>query len=444
MALFKIPKRTDANIDNVLAKVATEETPKIKLKGTSLLSKIEMIRQTVEKNLGSEKGNYLLIDNDNDWFDYCTKACKSEYTAYDTECDSLDTMKANLAGICIKSTGLPSAYVTVGHKSAITDKLLPNQVSMSAITKGLEMLVKSGTKFLMHNSYFDIVLTYQQTGVMLPVYFDTLVCAELLNENEQHGLKYLYAKYCKHSDNFHKFAELFDGIPINMIPPDIAGIYGQFDAVMTYDLALWQLPFVTHGTEECNRYKLDGVADLFWNIDMRMIEVLVSMKLEGLKFDFEIAKKLKVKYTKLKEESEKEFNRAVEVYKNDILDYIANNIGTQLEYPINYNSPIQLKILFYDIAKIPKGLYRKQPTGTGKDVINVILNTPSLKKSPIYDIVKALSDVKMYDKAISSFIDKLTEDAKEHDGKIHCSFSLCSTATGRLASNNPMCWAHVA
>ena len=59
MALFKLPKRTDANIDNVLDKVATEEAPKIKLKGTSLLSKIEMIRQTVEKNLGSEKGNYL-------------------------------------------------------------------------------------------------------------------------------------------------------------------------------------------------------------------------------------------------------------------------------------------------------------------------------------------------------------------------------------------------
>ena len=99
MALFKIPKRTETSIDNILTKVATEETPKIKLKGTSLLSKIDMIRQTVEKNLGSEKGNYLLINNDKQWLNYCTKACNSDYIAYDTECDSLDTMKANLAGI---------------------------------------------------------------------------------------------------------------------------------------------------------------------------------------------------------------------------------------------------------------------------------------------------------------------------------------------------------
>ena len=444
MALFKIPKRTETSIDSILTKVATEEAPKIKLKGTSLLSKIDMIRQTVEKNLGSEKGNYLLIDNDEQWLNYCAKACNSDYVAYDTECDSLDTMKANLAGICIKATGLPSAYVTVGHISPITEKPLPNQVSMSAISNGLEMLVKSGAKFLMHNSYFDIVLTYQQTGVMLPVYFDTLVCAELLNENEQHGLKYLYAKYCKQSDNFHKFAELFDGIPINLIPPEIAGIYGQFDAIMTYDLALWQMPYVTHGTPECNRYKLDGVTDLFWNIDMRMIEVLVSMRLEGLKFDFEKAKELKIKYTKLRDEAEQNFNQAVEKYKNDILNYIASHPNTQLEYPINYNSPVQLKILFYEIAKIPKGLYRKQPEGTGKDVINAILNTTALKNTPIYDVVKHLSDVKMYDKAISSFIDKLSADAKEHDGKIHCSFSLVNTDTGRLAAKNPRCWAHVA
>ena len=50
----------------------------------------------------------------------------------------------------------------------------------------------------------------------------------------------------------------------------------------------------------------------------------------------------------------------------------------------------------------------------------------------------------MYDKAISSFIDKLSADAKEHDGKIHCSFSLVNTDTGRLAAKNPRCWAHVA
>ena len=53
MALFKIPKRTETSIDTILTKITTEETPKIKLKGTSLLSKIDMIKQTVEKNLVS-------------------------------------------------------------------------------------------------------------------------------------------------------------------------------------------------------------------------------------------------------------------------------------------------------------------------------------------------------------------------------------------------------
>ena len=94
MALFKIPKRTETSIDNILTKVATEVTPKIKLKGTSLLSKIDMIRQTVEKNLGSEKGNSLLIDNDSDWLDYCKTVIKDGICAIDTETNSFDYSRA--------------------------------------------------------------------------------------------------------------------------------------------------------------------------------------------------------------------------------------------------------------------------------------------------------------------------------------------------------------
>lgn len=427
MSLFNLPRRDSMTIDAVLSRMEIEEKSSFNVKGKSLLAQIENIKNVVKKNLAEVSRDYLLITTDDDWLDYCKKACQSEYTAYDTECDSLDTMQAHLVGICIKSTDLPSAYVSIGHKSAITDKLLPRQVSLKSITQGLKMLAESKTKFLMHHSYFDIVLTYQQTGIMLPVYFDTLVCGELLNENEPHGLKYLYAKYCKQSYNFHKFSDLFEGIPITYIPPDIAGIYGQFDAVMTYDLALWQMPFVTANTTECKQYNLEGVSQLFWNIDMPMIEVLVAMRIEGIKFDFDTARKLKIKYTQLKQEAELAFNNAVDYYKEDILAYIASHIGTQLEYPINFNSPVQLKILFYEIAKVPVGLYRKSPMGTGKEVINVIMNTSSLDNSPIKEIAKSLSDVKKYDKVIGTFIDTLTKDAKIHKGKIHCSFSLTST-----------------
>ena len=241
MGLFKTPKRKEVNIESILSVVENESIPKskIKLRGTSLLAKLKAIEETVEKNLGDEKDNYLLITSDDEWLQYCKDACSYEYVAYDTECDSLDNMLANIAGVCIKSSGLKSAYVPVGHISTITDKLVSNQVSKEAIRKGLQMLVDANVKFLMHNGYFDIVLTYQQIGIMLPVYFDTMIWAGLLDENEPHGLKYLYAKYCNHSDNFHKFGELFDGIPINCIPYKVAGVYGQFDAVQTEALAFW-------------------------------------------------------------------------------------------------------------------------------------------------------------------------------------------------------------
>ena len=139
------------------------------------------------------------------------------------------------------------------------------------------------------------------------------------------------------------------------------------------------------------------------------------------------------------------FNNSTMQYEDDIKKYNAFHTNDQIELPVNYNSPKQLKALFYDIAGVPVGLYKKSPTGTGKDVVDAILHTESLKKLPIYEVVENLNTVKMYDKAIGTFIDKLTDDAKIHNGKIHCNMVLTATDTGRLACREPkQDWAYVA
>ena len=76
MGLFKTPKRKEVNIENILSVVENESIPKskIKLRGTSLLAKLKAIEETVEKNLGDEKDNYLLIQDRDTWLDYCRQA----------------------------------------------------------------------------------------------------------------------------------------------------------------------------------------------------------------------------------------------------------------------------------------------------------------------------------------------------------------------------------
>ena len=437
MGLFNVPKRSESvNVSDILKKIntSTEYRPTIKIKKGDLSSKIQAICIKVKQDLGDLP--IKIIDTDEKFLAYCKKAQYADAIALDTESDGLDTMRVHLAGVCIKSSNQESIYAPVGHISNVTELPLNGQVSMEAIKEGLEMI--KNNKIIMHNAYYDVILLHQTVGVDLPIYFDTLICAELLNENEPHGLKYLYDKYVMEGKaGVHKFNELFDGIPITRIPPAIASYYCCHDADMTLDLWKWFAPYMDKTTPECQEYNLERVADLFWTVDMPMSQVLIDMKLEGIQFDFEQSARLKVKYTKLKEEALDKFNTSVLAYQSEIDAYNRIHPSAMLPMPICYNSPAQIKILFYDIAKIPKGLYKKEPTGTGKNVVDTILHTDRLKSKPIYEIVQYLSQVKMYDKAIGSFIDKLTETAKEHGGRIHADLSLTNTDTGRLASRNP-------
>jgi DNA polymerase I-like protein with 3'-5' exonuclease and polymerase domains len=165
------------------------------------------------------------------------------------------------------------------------------------------------------------------------------------------------------------------------------------------------------------------------------------MKPHGMDFDFEQAEKLREKYTKCLEEAKDRFIEACKPIKKKIDEYNETHPMKPIENPPNYNSSDQMRAIFYDIIKIGT-VYRKEPKGTGKQVIEAILSSEKLKDSPIIPIVKALNEVKMYDKAISSFIDKLTEDAKLHKGKIHANINLTGTRTGRLSSSNPKNWAY--
>lgn len=437
MALFKLQERPTDNIEAIIRKTKEQKDikPTIKLKGTNLIAKLSAIKQKVREIFNGQENEYILITNNEEWIEYCNKAKEDKYIAIDTETDSLDSILAHLVGVCIYSPSQKPAYVPVGHISVITEQKIEPQVSIEAIKEGLEIIKDSNLIF--HNAYFDLVIIYKNTGIMLNVYWDTLVAGHLLNENESHSLKDLYIKYVLGGNyEAHYFSELFEGIPSCYIPYDNFLYYASKDAKMTYELYEFQLPYLTEGTEECKEYNLEKVANFYYKEQLPTISVLVQMKLYGMPFDFYKAKELKIKYTKLKEDAEKEFNEALEFYKNDIIEYNKTHNNKPLEYPLNYNSPEQIKVLFYDIAKIGV-VYRKEPTGTGKNVINSILHLEKFKNKPIRHIAKCLLDVKTYDKVIGSFIDKLTEDATLHGGKIYSNLNLTGTDTGRLSSSNP-------
>ena len=446
MALFKIPQRKEEDIHKAIQKAREEAeyTPKIKLKGTTLLNKLDVIKQTVEQNLGEYKNNYILITDDSTWLNYCRQVAKDEYVAIDTETTGLEFKdQKNLVGVCIQSSSQKPAYVPVGHMSTITESLVKPQVSKEAITEGIKIIAESPVKVLMHNAYYDLVVIKLNTDIWLDCYWDTLIAGVMLDENESHSLKYLYDKYVMNGEaGVHKFAELFDGLPFCYVPYNVGYLYAGHDAEMTLDLFNFQKDYLTKGTEECTYNHLERVVNVFRDIEMPLVPVLAEMRVRGIEFDFKRAEELKVKYTALRDKAEKSFHKAVEPFKNDIIEY-ARNYG-KIEYPINFNSPVQIKILIYDILKSGV-IFKKEPTGTGSHVIDEVLSNKKYANTPLFKIMKSLSEVKKYDKLIGTFIDKLTEVAKESNGKIYFNMNQLGAKTGRLSSSNPkQGWAYVA
>lgn len=444
LALFQIPKRQVLSTQSILKKAQEVQEPKIKLKGGTLINKLAEIEKQVKDALGDY--NCILLDTDEKWLEYCRKAVEAKYVALDSETSgiSFKDQAEGLAGVCIYSPNQIEAYAPVGHISNITEQLLPNQVSKEAIKKGFKIMIDGGCKFIFHNAYYDIVVLRAVLGYFVEVYWDTQPASILLNENEPHNLKYLWDKYVMHGNaGVHKFAELFEGIPFNNINPSIGMKYAAHDSKMTYDLYEFQKPYLTKGTLECTECNLERIVDLYTTIELPIIKVFADMRWRGIDLDFERARELHVKYEKLRDEALIAFNNAVDMVKDKVLAYIKEYPDAKLEYPINYNSPVQLKILFYEIAN-KDVIFEKEPTGTGKHVINEILNNPKYENTPLYHIAKTLFDVKAYDKALGSFIDKLPEMAS-YDGKVHCSFHSLGARTGRISSSEPKkCWAYVA
>lgn len=434
MALFKLPERTTEDISNILKKTQEIHKPKIKLKKGTLMEKISSISRLVEKNLGSEKDNFLLITDEREWINYCKKAVEDGVAALDTESTGLDNILCDIVGISLKSPSQKAMYIPIGHTSPVTEMPLGKQISREKVKEGLQILVDGNIKVYMHNAYFDTVLLKKQFDIWVWATFDTLIASHLLNENEQHGLKYLYSKYCVEGQKADKFAELFGGIPFNYIPPEVGFPYAAKDAEMSLKLGEFYEPFLTVGTQECSDYGLERISKLFWEVEMPIQRVVCDMKIRGIKFDFDRAKELKEKYTKLLEEAKEKFAKAVSPLEKEIRERM--EIMGDIEYPLNFNSPKQLQILIYDIMKTDV-IFQKEPRGTGKHVINAVMGQKKYEGTRVREILSALEEVKKYDKLISSFIDKLTEDALEHHGKIHPNFNQNGTDSQRFSSSNP-------
>ena len=409
--------------------------------------RLDSIKSNVLRILGKYADNTQVIYTREDLHAYIDKAIENGDIAIDTETNnSLDPITCKLMGPCIYTPECKQAYIPINHVDFRTRKRLANQLTEQDVKEEFSRL--SDTLIIMHNGKFDYQVIKCTTDLQLKVYWDTMVAARLLDENEKSaGLKQQYHDKIDSSDEKYSIDHLFEDIEYALVPPEVFALYAATDAFKTYKLYKWQL-------EQFSKPENERLRNLFLTIEMPVMEVAADMELTGICIDAEYAKRLSEKYHKLLDDVKAKVNHQLLEYEEDITawrktadaNYKAEKTNKkgeltytkskneQLKNPPELTSPAQLAILLYDVLKVPV-VDKKTPRGTGEDILKKIDN-------PLCQLVL---EQRGLEKLIGTYIDKLPSCVSEKDGRLHAHFNQVGTDTGRFSSSDPNLyhWRHM-
>lgn len=422
MALsFARPKSSDKNIIKK-SKTLTKRTS-IRSGGNNLAAQIQSIVAIANQKLAVHKDDYILIRTEKDLHDYEQFILENGVCALDTETTGLNPLLVDIVGICLYTLGKKAAYIPLGHKSYITEAKTKEQLDKNIIIDFFRRLLKRKIKWIMHKAEYDIRVIRHCLGLDIPCYWDTMLAAYCIDEEESHRLKDLHLKYCDSKDTESlTFDALFKGITFDYIPILTAYLYAAGDPIKTYELYEYQKTLL-------NRRVLAGPYNVFWNIEMPLIPVVAGMEDRGVCLDFDVCKNLHEKYHKIREERQKQANEAIAMYQNEIDNYKMKNPNHKLSDPISLSSPTQLAILFYDILGLTSP-DKNKPRGTGEDILK------HFAKGKEKNICEAILGMRNVDKLLSTYIDKMPDIALE-DGRVHASYNQYGAKTGRFSSQDP-------
>lgn len=370
-----------------------------------------------------------------EYMDHCKQS--GEYVL-DVETTGLDIYNDILVGICLYTPGETSAYVPFNHTDLqnvrVADQMSEEQVRDIVIP----YLQDQELRCINHNIKFDNKkLAWDWKQVIVNIYWDTQIAGNVLNENEPHKLKPMYNKYILHGKGSGEdYKDLFDGIPFNYVPIDIATVYGANDGFKTYALYKFQAQYLR---EDHPREDFRKMYYVFREVEMPLIPLCTDMEMRGVEIREDFAKELSEDFNKELVEVEAKCDAYVEQFKQYILDH--NNLMrlTKGTCKINYSSPQQVAALFYDIFKL-KSVSRKEPRGTGDKIIQKFLSTAKkkdTKKSREFaEFLENYQRFKEIKKLLGTYVDKIPQVKEPKINAVYTTYNQYGAKTGRFSSSD--------
>ena len=356
------------------------------------------IEKKSEKQIPINNKNYYLITNEIEINSWLKEAEETGELAIDTETDSLDPHQANLVGISLSTKVGKACYIPIGHKS---DKCLNKKKVLEKIKPLLE---DPSIKKIGQNIKFDFIIFYKN-GIHLNSMEDTMLMSYVLDAGKnRHNMDTLSEIHLDHKTITFKDMVGTGKKEINFSEVEIekAKDYAAEDADITFRL---YKKFYKNLRSE----KLISIYEIF---EKPMIKILAFMEIEGIKVDNKFLKILSLKFKKKIEKVKKE------IFKISKKEF-------------NIASPKQLGEIIYNDLKIA-GLKKTKKGSFATSAL--VLEDLSFKG---HKFAQFVLDWRQISKLKNTYTDSLQEHLNPKTKRVHTSFLLAATTTGRLASSDP-------
>ena len=364
-----------------------------------------------EPNYSEEKNNledkdkikidtkkYKLINNIKELDLWIKEAEEKGEFAVDTETTSLDPHQADLVGISLSTEIGKACYIPINHNTG--NCLKKDEV----INKIKPLLEDKSVKKIGQNIKFDYIIFYH-LGINMSSMEDTMLISYVLDAGKnRHNMDTLSQIHLGHKTISYKELVGTGKKQINFREVEInkAAEYASEDADIT--LRLYRVLKNNLLSE-----KLENIYELF---EKPLIKILAKMEINGIKVDDKFLKILSKKFEKKIQELEKK------IFKISKKEF--NIASTKQLGEIMYN---ELKIS--SLKKTKKGSFATSAT---------VLEDLAFKGN---ELPKLVLDWRQISKLKNTYSDSLQEHINSNTKRVHTSFLLAATTTGRLASSDP-------
>jgi DNA polymerase-1 len=370
-------------------------------------------RLTEAREAKLDRTTYVAVATREELQRWIDEAFEAGAVAFDTETTSLDALQADLVGFSLCVAPGRACYVPLGHRTAGQGDLfgggdlVPGQLAESEALELLKPLMEArGILKIAQNAKFDWHV-FKQRGIEVAPIDDTMLLSYALDAgvtNEGHGMDALSDRWLGHKTI--QFGEVAGAgktfIGFARVTIKDATEYAAEDVDVT--LRLWRALKP--------RLPAEGMTGVYETLERPLVVPLARMERRGIAIDRDILSRLSGEFAQGMARLEAEAHALVGA-------------------PFNLGSPKQLGDILFGQMGLPGG--KKTATGAWSTSASVLDDLAAEG----HELPQRLLEWRQLAKLKSTYTDALPGFVNPSTKRVHTSYALAATTTGRLSSSDP-------